>query len=79
MPVGVAGEKKREEFRNMRHSLQFADERHLMYRASFRAEWLPRFGVWESRRCWGSEALMEVWYSARWDRQAGTRKSSWPR
>lgn len=24
---------------------EFADERHLMYRASFRAEWLQRFGV----------------------------------
>ena len=70
------GWRERKKGRVSKYETQFADERHLMNRASFRAEWLQRFGVWELRRCWGSEALVAGWYSARWDRQAGTRKSS---
>lgn len=54
MLVGAAEEKKREELRNMRHSLQFADERHFIYWASFRTEWLQRFGI-RSCNCVGFE------------------------
>lgn len=53
-------------------------KRHLMYRASFRAEWLHRFR-WRVATVWGLDAQMAGWCSTRWDRQADTRKSPWPR
>lgn len=46
MPVGGGGrEKKGRVAKYETQFAEFADERHLMYRASFRAEWLQRFGV----------------------------------
>lgn len=53
-------------------------KRHLMYRASFRAEWLQRFGV-GSCNCVGFGCANGRMVLARWDRQVGARKSPWPR
>lgn len=80
IPVGVAGEKKkREELRNMRHSLQSLQMKgiscigHLSGPSGCKDSGLGVATVW------GSDALRAVWYLARWDRQAGARKSPWPR
>lgn len=79
MPVGVSGEKKREELRDMWHRLRsLRMKRHFMYRASFRAEWLHRFRL-RAATVRGSDAQMAGCCSTRWGWQAGARKSPWPR
>lgn len=77
MPVGVSGEKKGA-LGNMRHGLQsLRMRRHLMYRTSFRAKRLRRFGFGDSNSMAISCANGKMVSGEVGDRQAGSRKSLW--
>lgn len=78
MPVGAAEEKKREELRNMRHSLQSLRMKGISCIGHLSGPSDCRDSGSEVATVWGSSALTAGWHSARWDSEAGA-KSPWPR